>query len=96
MKKLILTATVLFFLSTISYAQSKNDLKGPKAKNYKVWKKDKKTVPVYTTANRKSLLGPKAKNKKPGTAKGEKVLVIRDDKKSSAKGPAAKNYKPWK
>lgn len=96
MKKLVIALGVLFFACTMTQAQDKKVLKGPKAKNKKAWKKNKKPIVVYTVADRKPLVGPKAKNVKPGIAKGERVSVIIDDKKLRPKGPSAKNSKPWK
>lgn len=98
MKKLSITLCALIFVCAIGQAQSKNDLKGPKAKNYKVWADDSETVQVYTVANQETVKGPEAKNQKPWkaqTAAENKVAIKRDTKKSSLKGPSAKNYKPW-
>ncbi|SMD37238.1 hypothetical protein SAMN04488029_3311 [Reichenbachiella faecimaris] len=99
MKKLIFTLCALFMTCAMSQAQSKNDLKGPKAKNYKVWQDDSQSVTVYTEANQASLKGPEAKNQKvwaDSTADTNKVTIKRDTRKNSLKGPAAKNFKPWK
>lgn len=99
MKKLIFTLGALFIACTVSQAQSKNDLKGPKAKNYKVWQDDSKSIDVYTDANQTAVKGPEAKNQKvwaDTTSDENRLTIKRDMRKNSLKGPAAKNYKPWK
>jgi len=99
MKKLIFTLSALFLICVASQAQSKKDLKGPKAKNYKVWQDDNESATVYTSANQESIKGPEAKNQKTWTARTSdenKIAVKRDTRRTSLKGPAAKNYKPWK
>ncbi|MEP2025539.1 MAG: hypothetical protein ABJH98_04560 [Reichenbachiella sp.] len=99
MKKLIFVFATLFIACTVSQAQSKNDLKGPKAKNYKVWQDDSKSAVVYTDADQTAVKGPEAKNQKvwaDATADENKVTIKRDTRKNSLKGPAAKNFKPWK
>lgn len=99
MKKIIFTLGALFIACTVSQAQSKNDLKGPKAKNYKVWQDDSQSVAVVTEANATTVKGPEAKNKKvwtDSTADDNKITIKRDTRKNSLKGPAAKNFKPWK
>lgn len=98
MKKLIFILTVSLAVCTVAQAQSKNDLKGPKAKNYKVWEDDSPAIVVYTDANKEVVKGPEAKNKKAwetSTTDENKVVIKRDTKRTSLKGPAAKNYKPW-
>lgn len=98
MKKLLFTLGALFFICTVSQAQSKNDLKGPKAKNYKVWQDDSPSVTLYTNADQVTLKGPEAKNKKvwADTADENKIVIKRDTRRKGLKGPAAKNFKPWK
>lgn len=99
MKKLIFTLGALFFICTVNQAQSKNDLKGPKAKNYKVWQDDSPATAVYTSADQASIKGPEAKNQKvwaDTTTEENKVAIKRDTRKKGLKGPAAKNFKPWK
>ncbi|UXX77644.1 hypothetical protein N7E81_09710 [Reichenbachiella carrageenanivorans] len=98
MKKLIFTLTVCLAVCAVTQAQSKNDLKGPKAKNYKVWQDDSPSIVVYTDANKEVVKGPEAKNKKvweTSTTNKDKVVIKRDTQRTSLKGPAAKNYKPW-
>lgn len=99
MKKLIFTLSAIFFVCTVNQAQSKNDLKGPKAKNYKVWQDDSPSTTVYTSSNQITPKGPEAKNQnawEKTTSDKNKVAIVRDSRKNSLKGPAAKNFKPWK
>ncbi|MDW3209737.1 MAG: hypothetical protein R8N23_07715 [Reichenbachiella sp.] len=99
MKKLLFTLGALFFIITVNQAQNRNDLKGPKAKNYKVWQDDSPSVTVYTNSDQVTLKGPEAKNQKvwaETTAKENKVTIKRDTRRIGLKGPAAKNFKPWK
>ena len=101
MKKVILSSLILMLVSSISYSQSyKNDLKGPKAKNYKPWKNTEKAENniVYTDTQTKPE-GLKAKNHKPWENKENQDYVAAnyiEAKKSRLMGPKAKNYKPAK
>lgn len=99
MKKLSITLFAVIFVCAFGQAQSKNDLKGPKAKNYKVWQDDSQSVNVFTETNQTAVKGPEAKNQKvwaDSTAEENKVTIKRDTRKNNLKGPAAKNFKPWK
>lgn len=99
MKKLLILAFAgLFIGTTYSIAQSRNDLKGPKAKNYKHWEnKDSKTAVLFTSeANPK---GPAAKNQKlwrntPSTIEHAQ-LVDMSTRRTRVTGPKAKNSEPW-
>lgn len=98
MKKLLFILGVSIVTFSVSQAQSKNDLKGPKAKNYKIWQDDSQPVTVITVASKEQLRGPAAKNRKPWTVSAtekNKVAIVRNTRRSQLKGPAAKNYKPW-
>ncbi|WPP51587.1 hypothetical protein [Catalinimonas niigatensis] len=98
MKKLLILLFIGVFVSTVSIAQSRNDLKGPKAKNYKHWKnKDSKTAVLFTSEA--TPKGPAAKNQKhwrntPSTIESAQ-LVDMSTNRAKVTGPKAKNSKPW-
>jgi hypothetical protein len=97
MKKLILLFFAGILLTTISYAQNRNGLTGPKAKNYKSWQdksKSDEASTAYTTTS-KQLTGPQAKNKhlRKSQAPVEYTAVSTLDR-PAVTGPKAKNWKP--
>ncbi|MBU2916279.1 MULTISPECIES: hypothetical protein [Reichenbachiella] len=97
--KTIIIAFAFTLAATMSFAQSRNDLKGPAAKNYKPWKDKNKTevsiVMKSTDADR--VQGPAAKNQKAwdqdSKADFQEVALV--SRKNDLKGPAAKNQKVW-
>ncbi|MEO9966923.1 MAG: hypothetical protein ABJF11_14090 [Reichenbachiella sp.] len=98
MKKLIYTLGALLIFCMVGQAQSRNDLKGPKAKNYKVWK-DSSPSATIVSIEAESVKGPAAKNEKAWSEDvtlAKKTKVAFGSKKLNLKGPKAKNYKPWK
>lgn len=98
MKKEPIVIMLFLILGLSAQAQSGSDLKGPKAKNYKVWKSEKTPKTVYISVDKTKITGPEAKNRRPGDFENERskrVVVSRDMKRSKLKGPTAKNHKPW-
>ena len=96
MKKYIfLSITFCLMLAFSATAQSRNELKGPKAKNYKVWENDEPAKPVLFKTG-ESTKGAKAKNQRPLERKnGETVVANTSGTTKKLQGPAAKNKKPW-
>jgi uncharacterized protein YdeI (BOF family) len=98
MKKITL-GLIFTLAATVALAQAPEDLKGPKAKNYKPWKDTTRTnTQVLLATNEEQLQGPEAKNKKvwQNDSTVDKKVVKTGDKKTKPKGPKAKNAKPWK
>ena len=96
--KAILLALIISMFSISGFAQSKNDLKGPAAKNYKPWKADLESISIVTVSQKTELMGPNFKNQKPWSVNSDQVTktqVIFSSNRKGLKGPAAKNYKPW-
>ncbi|MDF9795715.1 hypothetical protein OKW21_000978 [Catalinimonas alkaloidigena] len=98
MKKLSILLFAGILLSTMSMAQSRNDLKGPKAKNYKHWKhEDSKSAILFTSEV--APKGPAAKNQKPWRNTPEVIenaqLVDVSTTRAKVTGPKAKNTRPW-
>lgn len=94
MKRVITPLMMALFLANFGYAQDRNDLKGPKAKNWKPWSSERTQVTVVTF-EKQQLKGPEAKNtainERPKS--GQKPVSL--NKKPRLKGPKAKNRKPW-
>ena len=93
-----LSLLLILLLSFSINAQSRNDLKGPAAKNYKPWKYPKQYTGILVAqASDRAEKGPRAKNRKAWDR--DVVLLegnrVRYPKKEKLKGPAAKNRKPW-
>ena len=91
----MLAAGLLAF--NVSNAQSPQNLKGPKAKNYKPWKERARTGAVMVKLDEPALKGPVFKNQKArdsqfNKAELETQLKMRD----RITGPKAKNKKVWK
>ena len=91
MKKLTFFLSFIVIVS-ISFGQET----GPKAKNYKPWKKNSESNRLVTFKDKGSVVGPKAKNKKSWTSSNTETTPITSSKKQKLTGPKAKNYKPWK
>lgn len=94
----ILIAFAFLMVTFFSYAQDKNDLTGPAAKNYKPWVKKENAEPkkVYTLTETKKLKGPSAKNKKSWKADKKNYKEVEfAATKPRVTGPKAKNAKPW-
>ncbi len=95
MKKLIISSFILMIITGTSFAQSKTNLMGPKAKNHKPWenKNTEANTTSHLTEPSKKEFGGKAKNQRP-VSSTEKVAVIHNSsKKSQLMGPKAKNYR---
>ncbi len=98
-------ASLVIFAVALSiscgFGQTRNDLQGPKAKNYKPWKdKSKSSAPALIAKDTgRRLMGPAAKNAKPwkiNRLKSNLLLVKTDPNRFKMMGPDAKNYQPWK
>jgi hypothetical protein len=88
----LLVAGLLAF--NVSQAQ---ELKGPKAKNYKPWKEQARTGSLAVNAEEPSVKGPAFKNKNVWKSQAAKVEVTHQpDTKEHVTGPKAKNRKIWK
>ena len=91
-----------FFLALLfvvgGNAQNRDNLKGPKAKNYRPSKTEAKAQkPILSYDRKSSLKGPSAKNYKPWKEKSRVKKSPVDMKRSkNLMGPKAKNYKPGK
>ena len=94
MRNLIITAA-LTFCCLASFGQSKNDLKGPAAKNYKPWKDKTIGSPLVTQTQTNKLSGPEAKNAK-AWEKNNTYMVAVKAVANKPKGLKAKNNKVWK
>ncbi|MFY0652170.1 MAG: hypothetical protein JXQ96_09065 [Cyclobacteriaceae bacterium] len=96
MKRIAITLALILAVS-LTYGQSRKDLKGPRAKNYKVWehKTEASSINVVTYDVEK-LQGPLAKNQKVWENEIITGQIVVSSVKPKLKGPAAKNYKPWK
>jgi len=97
MKKIIFILPIFVFISSLGMAQSKNDLKGPKAKNYKHWKHDDSSSALLFTAEEETKKGPAAKNQKvwrnnPATIQSAQAVDLSSTPR--LKGPKAKNTPP--
>ncbi|WP_136482792.1 hypothetical protein [Cognatitamlana onchidii] len=98
MKKLAVLLA-LMFVSITSFAQKRSDLRGPQYKNYKPWKHDTKSTPLYTSNTKEGLKGPEYKNYKPWKNKGEakyQEVATTVNERAKLTGPKYKNYKPWR
>ncbi|MFY0607290.1 MAG: hypothetical protein JXR10_11270 [Cyclobacteriaceae bacterium] len=92
--------TMLLLLSVLIVgAQTPKGLKGPAAKNHKVWKQDIKVSKAQqlVVIPQEKLKGPVAKNKKAWNKSGHVNVIAVEVGKSTPKlkGPAAKNQKAW-
>lgn len=88
----LLLAGLLAF--NVSEAQ---ELKGPKAKNYKPWKEQARKGTLVVNADEPSVKGPAFKNKKAWDSQAEKVEITPQvGAKENVTGPKAKNRKFWK
>ncbi|WP_152286527.1 hypothetical protein [Flavicella marina] len=78
-------------------AQSRNDLKGPAAKNYKPWQHKTKTVEITSSStHQQSLRSHEHKNYKPWKDNSERTKIeVVSSNKHKLRSPEAKNYKPW-
>lgn len=91
--------TYLFVAGLLAFNLSEaQELKGPKAKNYKPWKEQSRTGTLVVNADEPSVKGPAFKNKKAGDSQGDKKIAITPQAgvKENVTGPKAKNRKIWK
>jgi len=92
---------VFFIAPLIGMSQNfNNGLKGPKAKNAKVWKQDPSQFNTLVAHSHEAKLkGPKAKNTSPQEAIKETPEVKRKDityGRERLQGPRFKNRKIWR
>ncbi len=99
MKKLLTASLVLVFaVSYSAQAQSRTSLKGPAAKNYKVWKNTRDSGTEAVIAIEKAdKKGPAAKNAKVWENQNaqSEYMAVSSSSKGKLMGPAAKNKKVW-
>ncbi len=90
--------TYLFLAGLLAFNVSEaQELKGPKAKNYKPWKKQAITATLVTKTDESSLKGPAFKNKKNWESQANRAEVtLQSNTKRQITGPKAKNRKLWK
>ncbi|NIJ46292.1 hypothetical protein FHR24_002776 [Wenyingzhuangia heitensis] len=95
MKNLIWILVIMVGSSMV--AQTKNNLQGPEAKNYKPWQHKTESTTVVSTSNKQKLTGPAYKNYKPWQDNNpqKSYAIVTDNRRNKLKGPAYKNYKPW-
>jgi len=87
------------FESIEAFGQEKerNELKGPKAKNYKPWRDQARKGTLVVDLNGDLAKGPKAKNQKLWDRDTQKVEINTElHPISGPKGPKAKNQKLWR
>lgn len=94
MKKTLITTTLITVIAVMVNAQTRTELKGPAAKNYKVWEDTSAPTPVYFSADAK-LAGPEAKNVAVWQQDNENKILVVSKKREKMLGPEAKNFKPW-
>ena len=93
-----ITLTIAFMvLCVLSYAQNRNELKGPEAKNYKAWKSESVAVAVLTTKEAQDQAYPIAKNKKTRLIAVADMQTVRlTSEKRTGFGLRSKNRNPWR
>ena len=95
MKTLLLLAGMLMIHPAI-HAQRRNDLKGPKAKNYKVWKSDFKASLVSSEINQQQPKVLTKKNKVASNHSNRDFRKLQQVPFRRPKGLKPKNKNPWK
>lgn len=102
MKRKLIIGMGFMMMSEMGFSQSRNDFKGPKAKNYKTWQHSVETTNLEIVSDQKEIpKGPAAKNNKRSlnlsdrTRKVAKVSneMILNNERLGMVGPKAKNYK---
>lgn len=102
MKRKIILLIGLIAMSSIGFSQTRNDFKGPKAKNYQAWKYSVETTDVKIVDIQDEVVkGPKAKNRNQSlqtadaTTDENKRLTqnLLNNERLGMVGPKAKNYK---
>lgn len=97
--KRIIGIICLLAIASVSFAQSKNQLKGPAAKNAKAWEKSSEAQlsALYVAADQEKTTGPAAKNAKAWEKDGQPAYqpIVASGKMRKLKGPRYKNYKHW-
>ena len=88
----------LFVAGLLAFnASAAQELKGPKAKNYKPWKEQSKTGILVVNADESAVKGPAFKNKKVWETQADKVEITpKVGNKEDITGPKGKNRKVWK
>lgn len=95
MKRLLLILTVSMIFASFSFAQKKNDLRGPQAKNYKLWKDNSEKSVAVSKVTSKRLTGPQAKNKRlrHKSQESAQYTAVTSSNRPKLTGPKAKNWK---
>ena len=94
MKKYIFLTLALSILFTVKSLAQRSDLKGPAAKNDKVWKSTDQGASLIIVSQHKPLKGPKAKNRKPWETNQKMTHAVITADRKDLKGPKTKNRKP--
>lgn len=94
---ILTTGLCVALLSFGGMAQDRNDLKGPKAKNFKPWQSEGEGATLHTSVKSERLTGPEAKNSKPWQTEVREFNTVATPRlnRNELKGPRAKNLKPW-
>lgn len=97
MKKVILAAALVLFIGSVN-AQSRYELQGLKAKNYKPWKAEVQNEGVFFNSNKDKKTSLEVKNTPASKRNKDAELkkVTGNESRKNLKGLKAKNYKPWK
>lgn len=99
MKRFLLIFTTCMLFTPFVNAQKRNDLTGPRAKNYVPWRNNSEKPAVIYIVKTDRVTGPQAKNKK-HWIKSQKpeereYVNITTSSRHNLKGPRAKNHNPW-
>jgi hypothetical protein len=88
--------TAFLILLTVSVASAQRaDVKGPKAKNLKVYEHPEMFAGQVVTSNEEVKKGPERKNAKRRFAATNQDTIAVVARPENAKGPKAKNRKVW-
>lgn len=88
---------ILVFAVGMTYGQSRTQLKGPKAKNYKPWKAEKPATAAVASLDVERVQGPKAKNARVWSEENQvkETGTLATTNRAKLKGPNAKHRKAW-
>ena len=88
---------ILVFAVGMTYGQTRTQLKGPKAKNYKPWKADQPASYAIATLDVERAKGPKAKNARVWSDENQvqETGTLATTNRAKLKGPKAKNRNSW-
>ncbi|MBL3656126.1 hypothetical protein [Fulvivirga sediminis] len=87
----IITTVCISAIFSSVHAQNKKQLKGPKAKNAKPWRRTNAVV----TIKQEKPQGPEAKNADVWKKEEQESTYITSSSRNRLKGPKAKNHKIW-